>query len=274
MPKVKANGIEIYYEIQGRGEPFVYINGFGANTETMAGRIAPFAKHYRTIIYDTRGVGRSDAPDIPYTPTMMADDLAGLLDTLGIKAAHICGESFGGMIAQHFVLNHPEKTVSLILRCTTCSGPNSPPRDPEYIKFITDTNNAKLPEEELHRLMMPFNVSPAYLHTHPNAYEEFYGSRVVVRYPTSVIGTQRLRGSTFLHDTYDRLPEIKTPTLVVQGDSDRMISPENAPLLASRIPGAELAIIKDAGHFLFEAPEEFVKIALAFLKKHPGAKAS
>ncbi len=199
---------------------------------------------------------------------MMADDLAGLLDALGIKAAHICGESFGGMIAQHFVLNYPQKVTSLILRCTTCGGPHSAPRDPEYLKLNTDPEIQKLPEEERNRRSMPFMVSRAYIDSHPRAYEEFFGSRKPLKYPTTPLGYKRLGEVMDKHDTYNRLPEIKAPTMVIQGDADRVLNPANGRILASRIPGAELAIIKDAGHFLFEAPEEFNKLALQFLKKH------
>jgi pimeloyl-ACP methyl ester carboxylesterase len=270
MPRVKVGDINLYYEIHGKGEPFVYINGFGATTETLTDRIAAFTKDYRVIIYDTRGAGLSDAPNIPYTPAMMADDLAGLLDAIGVKAAHICGESFGGMIAQHFVLGYPQKVTSLILRCTTCGGPHSAPHDPEYDRLYTDPELLRLPAADREKLRSTFMFSLAYTKSHPDKVEAFLNPKTAIKYPTSPQGYKRLSQVSATHDTYDRLPQITTPTLVIHGDADRIINPENARILAARIRGAELVILTNAGHLLAEVPEEVNKTMLEFLKKHKG----
>jgi 3-oxoadipate enol-lactonase len=269
MPKAKVGEINLYYEIHGKGEPLVYIGGFGTTTEALKGRIAPFTKDYRVIIYDTRGSGRSDVPDITYTPAMMAGDLAGLLEAIGIKAARICGESFGGYIAQHFALGYPQKVISLVLRCTSCGGPHSPPRDPEYVKLNAAGGLANLSAPERNKLMLPFLITPGYIASHPGI-EEIFTPKTPVKYPVTPAGYKKLAAVTAAHDTYDRLPRIKAPTLVVHGDADRILDVENARILAARIPGAELIIFKVAGHTLAEVNNECDKTILGFLRKHDG----
>ncbi len=136
MPKVKVGDINMYYEVHGKGEPLVMIMGAGGNIEWMRQAIPVYSREYRLVLFDNRGAGRTDAPDIPYTIAMMADDLAGLLDAIGIDSAHIQGGSMGGMIAQEFVLRYPERVRSLILACTYCGGPGSSiVTDPEAIRF-------------------------------------------------------------------------------------------------------------------------------------------
>ncbi|MCJ7515631.1 MAG: alpha/beta hydrolase, partial [Dehalococcoidia bacterium] len=99
MPTVKASDINIYYEIHGEGEPLLMIQGYAQYSGHWTTLIPPFSKEYRVIIFDNRGTGRSDKPEPPYTMKMMAADVKGLLDAIGIDKANIFGVSIGGMIA-------------------------------------------------------------------------------------------------------------------------------------------------------------------------------
>jgi 3-oxoadipate enol-lactonase len=271
MPKVKVGDINMYYEVHGKGEPLVFINGIGANISTMLPRIQLFSREYKVVGFDNRGAGRSDAPPIPYTAEMMADDLAGLLEIIGIVKAHIFGASLGGGIAQVFALRHPKKVISLILACTSCTGPHSIPSDPAYIKLTTDPTLLKLPPEERTKLLIPFMVSQEFIDKNPTLMQQFLVKRD--EYPASPQGLAGQRQVSQGHGTYERLPEIVAPTLVIHGDSDRIIPMENARILASRIPGAELVILKRAGHMLMEADNEFNRVMLDFLRRHSTKKA-
>jgi len=267
MPKIKVGDINMYYEIHGQGEPMVFMGGFGTTVESTVKRIASFTKEYRVIIYDTRGSGRSDIPDMPYTPAMLADDLAGLLETIGVKAAHIYGESFGGYITLNFALAYPQKATSLVLRSTSCGGPHSPPRDAEYVKLNAGGGLSKLSGQERDNLMLPFLVTPEYLASHPGI-KGIFTPKTPVKYPITPQGYKKLAEVTAAHDTYDRLPAIKAPALVLHGDADRILNVENARILAARIPHAELVIFKNAGHGLIEVNDECKKTTLEFLRKH------
>ena len=151
MPKVKVGDVNIYYEIHGTGEPLVLIQGLGEDSSGWS-RIMPLlSRHYRVIAFDNRGVGQSDKPDVPYSIDIMANDLAGLLDAIGVQTAHVLGISMGGTIAQSFVLNHPDRVISLILGCTICGGPHAIGMegtknavDPERLQTVPPEERARL----------------------------------------------------------------------------------------------------------------------------------
>src|SRR5579883_3264799 len=107
MPTVSANNITIYYEIHGAGEPVTLIAGLNSDHTLYRGILPHLAARYQVILFDNRGVGQTDKPDIPYTIEMMAADTAGLLQVLGIERAHILGTSMGGRIAVALALQHP-----------------------------------------------------------------------------------------------------------------------------------------------------------------------
>jgi 3-oxoadipate enol-lactonase len=123
MPKVQANDIDIYFEIKGAGEPLLLIAGFASDLTIWSKMVSPLAEQYRVIVFDNRGIGRSSAPDSPYTIRQMAEDTVGLLNEIGVDKAHVAGHSMGGMIGQELVLAHPEKVESLIL-LATCAKPD------------------------------------------------------------------------------------------------------------------------------------------------------
>src|SRR5512136_3074629 len=111
MPKIKANGIELYYELHGpETAPVLALsNGILMSTASWAFQTPIFSKHYRLLLYDCRGQGQSDHPAGPYSMELHADDLAALLDALGIARAHIGGISYGAEISVVFALRHPER---------------------------------------------------------------------------------------------------------------------------------------------------------------------
>jgi 3-oxoadipate enol-lactonase len=268
MPKVKVGDINIYYEVHGKGEPLVLIGGGGASVEmTAPAQIPVYSPEYQLVLFDNRGAGQSDKPDIPYTTEMMADDLAGLLDVIGIKSAHICGTSLGGMIAQQFALRYPEKVRSLVLQSTYCGGPNS--ILPE--KTMSISMGPKLAPEELTRKMIELMITPEFIQKNPGLVQQILSgmSKNLAPNPGMLHQGQAVKS----HNTYEGLPQIKAPTLVIHGDADRALPVKNSRIIASRIPGAELVILKNAGHILIEAGDEPNRVILDFLKRHSAKKA-
>lgn len=263
MPKVKVGDINMYYEIHGKGEPLVFINGAGASVEWGAPVQIPVYSHeYQLVFFDNRGAGQSDKPDIRYTTEMMADDLAGLLDVIGIKSAHISGTSMGGMIAQQFVLRYPKRVRSLILQCTYCGGPHSILPD----ETIRITAGPKMAPEELAKKMIDLTMTREFIEKNPGLIEQIMSMMTNKLAPP--VGMMRQGQAVKDHNTYKHLPEIKAPTLVISGDADRALPVENSRIIAARIPGAELVILKNTGHLLIEAGDEPNRITLDFLKRH------
>ena len=268
MPTVKANDINIYYEIHGEGEALILIMGYGGSSEWWFRQIPIFSREYRVVTFDNRGTGRSDKPDITYSMETMAADITGLLETIGIDAAHIYGVSMGGMIAQHFALSYPEKVISLILGCTTCGGPHSIMPDAEAMTVLFDMERMnRLAPEEAAKEVLPFLYGQEFIDNNPDIIEQ--GIAKMTEYVTPIHGYMRQAEAIMGHDTYDRLPNIKAPTLVISGDADRLVPVENSRLLASRIPNAELVTLENAGHgFCVEAADEANKAVLDFLRRH------
>src|SRR6478672_11891414 len=121
MPHVKANGVDLFYELTGPVDApaVVFSHSIGASLEMWDAQVAAFAGRYRCLRFDTRGHGRSETIDRPATVDDLADDLAGLLDGLGISKTHLVGLSLGGMIGQAFALRHPERLDRLVLIATS-----------------------------------------------------------------------------------------------------------------------------------------------------------
>jgi pimeloyl-ACP methyl ester carboxylesterase len=265
MPTVKVGDINIYYESHGDGEALLLIMGYGAYSAFWGLQIPSFSQEYRVISFDNRGTGQSDKPNMPYTIKMMADDAKGLLDAIGIDSAHVLGVSMGGMIAQELALNYPDRVKSLILGCTFYGGTKAIQPTPEVQESLREMG--KLPVEEQAREMAPLLWSQEFIDKNPVALELFVA--ITAKYPTPPHGFVCQAQAIEAHDTYDRLPQIKAPTLVITGDMDRIIPAENSKVLASRIPNAELVVLKNLCHGFFgEAVEETNRIILDFLRRH------
>ena len=244
------------------------IMGYNGDSRVWFRQIPGLSQEYRVVAFDSRGNGRSDKPDVPYTMEIFARDLAGLLNALSVDAAHIYGISMGGMIAQEFALRYPDRVISLILGCTSCGGTHSIGFDEETVTFLLDMERMeRLTPEEQSREWLPFDFSRDFIDNNPDIVEQYIAMRVECSPPLQ--SSMRQAEAIMLHDTYDRLPEIKAPTLVIAGAADRLIPVENSRILASRIPNAELVILENMGHgFTGEAPEEANKAVLDFLGQH------
>jgi pimeloyl-ACP methyl ester carboxylesterase len=136
VPKIPVNGFRLYYEIEGDGEPVVLIPGFAAGRETWVRQTPSLSRNFRVITFDPRGVSESDKPDGPQSISLLADDLAHLLQALGVSRADIVGASFGGFVAQEFALRYPFMTRKLVLCCTSFGGLNHVQPKPENRKMV------------------------------------------------------------------------------------------------------------------------------------------
>ena len=271
MPTTKVSDINIYYEIHGEGEPLLLIMGYGGNSRWWEPQMPGLSQEYRVIAFDNRGTGQSDKPDISYTMEMMAGDIAGLLDGIGINAAHVYGVSMGGMIAQEFALCYPDKVISLILGCTLCGGAHTIMPDQEAMTVLFDMERMqRLTPEEAARETLPFLCSQEFIDNNPKLIDELVAG--MLEYVTPLHVYQRQAEAIMGHNTYDRLPQIKIPTLVISGTADRLIPVENSNVLASAIEGAELVLLDGAGHgFFIETLDAANKAILDFLGRHRGS---
>ena len=267
MPHLQSNGISLYYEEHGQensnAEPLILIMGFTVSSIGWHWNIPSFAKSFRTIAFDNRGVGQSDKPDEPYTMQMFADDTAGLLDGLGIDKAHIFGISMGGMIAQEFALRHSQRVKTLILGCTNCGGEKTTlSSDPEVLNMLGNIESVSVEEAAL--AMTQVAVTPWFIQKHMATLIEM--NQMSAAHPTPKHGMVSQMAALQGHDTYARLPQISVPTLVITGKEDGLVPPENSLILSQQIPNAELAILSNASHmFHMERPETTVDVVSGFI---------
>ncbi|MCS6817184.1 MAG: alpha/beta fold hydrolase [Blastocatellia bacterium] len=262
MPTVTVNDLKIFYMEQGCGEAVVFLPGLGGDHFLWHRQVPAFAAHFRAIAMDNRGAGQSDQPDVPYSIEQMADDVAGLLDALGIERSHVVGASMGGFIAQMFALRHPHRLNRLILCGTSFGGPNVIPMPPESLAvFAYRTGD---PETDLRRVWT-VSVTEQFLREHPEVLEEYVAWRVA--HPQSPHAYQRQLAAALAFDLEGRVHEIHAPTLIAHGAEDRVVPVENARRLHARIPHSRLVIVPEAGHLFFiERAEAFNRMAIAFLK--------
>jgi len=272
MATARINGIDLYYEEHGdsAADPVLLIMGFTMNAGAWIAQIPALAERYHVIAFDNRGAGRTSQPDGPYTTRQMADDAAGLLDHLGIASAHVVGASMGGMIAQEFAVNYPERVRSLVLACTTPGGPRS-----AGYQAMMDAGGEALEAESLEALMTPERLqesmllafTPEYMASPGPAFQQM--AVTTLQFPQTLEGMKGQLMGIRAHDTFDRLSRITAPTLVMAGTEDTLVDAANSPLLAERIPNAELHMFPGLRHgFNVEKPDEVNASILEFLAKH------
>jgi pimeloyl-ACP methyl ester carboxylesterase len=263
MPFQRINGIQIYYEEHGKGDPVLLIQGLGYPSGMWFLQISDLSRHFRTIVFDNRGVGRSDKPDEEFSVALMASDAMELLRALGIGKAHMVGISLGGYIAQEMTLQQPERVDRLVLLATTCGGP-------EYLELTKDLWSEtaafrNLPPDEMIRKGMALAAAPGFAQNHPELIER--GVRVRSENLQPLYAFSRQAAAAYLFNSKDRAHLIHCPTLILAGAQDRVMPLPLTQVLAGIIPKARLKVYPDAGHLLFlEKAKEINQAIVDFLR--------
>lgn len=263
MLRARINGVELVYDLHGSGEPLVMIHGAQGDRSMFAAIVPTFAKHFQVLTFDQRGSGQSEKPDMEYSMALLADDTAALMDHSGFPFAHIVGVSMGGMIAQEFALRHPRRVRRLVLGCTTPGGPRSVRLSGEALANAYSTQ--PMSAEERGRALAEACFTKGYIEQHPEIISAMIEGRR--QRPIDPVALGHRMKAAYAHDTYDRLPQIACPTLVITGKDDVLISWENSRILAERIPDAKLVLLEPAGHLFWgEQPEKSQTEILRFLR--------
>jgi pimeloyl-ACP methyl ester carboxylesterase len=265
MPKVKINDIQMFYEVHGEGFPLIMIQGLSASLDWWDPRwIQTLSEKFKIIAFDNRGAGRTDISAWEYSIKLFADDTAGLMDALGVPRANVLGLSMGGMIAQELVLNYPEKVKKVILCSTHCGGARSVQASDEVMGILTaDVSALALSAEEVARMTIPLLFTKDFIKNTPGV-EELVIEQIT-KNPISNEAFMRQMSAIMQFDTYDRLSQIKIPTLILHGKQDILIPPENGSILEKAIPGARLVSFENSAHGLLEETEEVLDTILEFL---------
>jgi pimeloyl-ACP methyl ester carboxylesterase len=263
MRHANVNGINIAYRVQGEGPPLVLVMGYRLNSIAWPEAfIETLARQFTVITLDNRGTGLSDKPVEGYAIGNMARDLCGLLDELEIIRVHLLGYSMGGAIAQEFVRQFPERVSSLILCATMCGGPRAIYAKPSIVSVMRDLDG--LSPEEAARRIWKVTYSRGYLERHPEIVEAQMRREIALPTPLHASDLQFQAFAEF--DGSKSLANIPCPTLVLTGDLDELISPQNSRMMAKLIPGAKLIIIPGRGHrVMWEASDECTSSVSEFI---------
>ena len=215
----------------------------------------------RVVVFDNRGVGRSDTPPLFWSTADMADDAALVLEESGVERADVFGISLGGMISQHLALRHPHRVERLVLACTSPGGSVAKRISPEAALALART--ARMSPREAQATNARWVLSPEYLEASPEIVDTWAG--IAASEPRSTRGLLGQVAAAARHDAWRLLPHLTHETLVLTGDEDRLMPPENSVHIHRRLPRASIDYLRGAGHdFPTERPRETAERVLAF----------
>jgi pimeloyl-ACP methyl ester carboxylesterase len=252
-------GVRIWYrDTGGSGVAVVFLHAATGSSRVWEYQIPAFtAAGYRFIAYDRRGWGRSVIDPKGEQPGTGADDLNALMNHLGIQNFHLVGTAAGGIVSVDYALSFPER-----LRSLTIANSIGGVQDEDYLEL----GRRLRPSPQFDALPPDFReLSPAYRASNPDGTRRWLELEHMSRPEGPRAPVQRMRNRI----TFASLETIKTPTLLLTGDSDLYTPPPVLRLFSARIKGAQSMVVPEAGHSAYwEQPEIFNRAVLDFLRKH------
>jgi 3-oxoadipate enol-lactonase len=266
MPVVQANGIDIYYEVQGAGEPLVLIPYLAADQACYAFQVADYAKEFTCYTVDLRGAGLSGKPEGDYSTELLAEDVAAFMAAAGVESAHIFGLSLGAAAGMHLAAKHPAMVRSLSLHSAWDV------TDP-FLRTVVETwrimaSGLGSVTDMVIAGIFPWCFTPELYAARPE-YIDSLADFVRSRPMPPVDAFLRQSAAVLGHNARGVLGSIEAPTLVTFGEHDVCTSTRFAGPLTDGIDGAELIVFSGAAHApIYEVTEEFNQRTLEFLRRH------
>ena len=272
MPTLKKQDASLYYQLEGEGPPVVFIQGVGVVGEGWRPQIQGLAPYFKTLIFDNRGIGKSQLHQGSISVEAMAADVKSLMDELGWDSAHLVGHSLGGIIAQQFALTYPKRVRSLSLLCTFAKGSDGAKITPRLLWLGLQSRIGTRSMRRQAFLRMLF--SKAYLAglRIPEVLAVEIGSiigRDLSDSPPIIMKQLKALGA---HNASQRLHELNgIKTLIVSGVEDPIALPEYGRELAKNIPGAQYEELTYASHGLVFEKTDILNLMLKnFLANNEG----
>lgn len=263
MGYVKVNDVNLYYEIYGEGIPLVLIEGLAQNTFMWRYQIEELQKHFKVVVFDLRGNGKSDKPISGYSVETFADDTIGLIRELGLEKPSILGVSLGGFIALKVLHKYGKEIDKGVLVNTSFGGPNYIPPSMEVLNVMLTGGGGKTPfEKGFNSLSLGFTEK--FVKEKRRVIEEIVNSLLENPQPPYAYQGQAMAGASF--NMENEVKEIENEVLVIIGEKDKIVPKQNGINLKNSLKNSKLHIIKDAGHLCFiEKYEEFNEVVKNFL---------
>jgi pimeloyl-ACP methyl ester carboxylesterase len=279
LEKARIGDIEIAYKMFGKGDPLILHNGASDGMDAWEpSLLTRLALNHTVIVFDSRGIGNTTAGTEPYSIQLLANDTAGLMDALGIQKANVLGFSLSTFVVQQFAISYPEKVSSIILIAGSCGGEDTVPRPAWFNELQAGVvnkslNNIPISQEEM-RALVNASVGTGWIKLHPESLDLPTNMTFQQMKPSlspKTMNNQMIAGQDWIASDWngacDDLAKIAKPMLVITGTDDNLYVPhENSLVIASKVPGAWLVQIKDAGHAVPDQyPDEVGKIIDTFL---------
>ena len=244
----------IHVETRGNGPDVLLIAGLTDPAEAWSFQLDGLSSRYRVTAYDNRGTGRTPLhADDPLTVATMADDAAAIIRDIGAESAHVCGFSGGSAIAQELALRHPDTVRSLVLMSTWARS------EPLFVSIMRAWRRLAANARDERAMLEDFLVWIYTARAHANGFvEQAIEEALDFEHPQSTEDFLRQVDAFEAHDSYDRLPLIQAPTLVLAGSEDIATPARLGRTVAERIPGAEFQLMEGEAHQPFqESPDDF-----------------
>ncbi len=254
------------FEVRGglrRRRPWlVLVQGLGFDRSGWDPVVRGLLRHFRLVLIDNRGSGRSDLPNGPVAVRDTARDVVAVLDAARIRRAHLAGASLGGMVAQDVAIGHGDRVDRLVLACTTPGWPFAYPMPAPSARLLALSRT--LPREAAVRRNVENALGAQTVRSRPELVERLVAHQRAR--PNHPAAWAALAGAGARYAGSLRQREIQAPTLVLHGDADRVVDPRNGELLARRLPRSRLVVLPGLGHlFFWEDPAAFVSAVTGFL---------
>lgn len=264
MPSTSASGWEITYETQGdpTAPPILMILGLSHRLAHWGRLPTLLAQRLFVVTFDCRGMGASERRDEPYTLSHEVTDVEAVMDAASLVSAAVYGRSRGGMLAQEFTLSRPARVSSLILSGTSHRGPGSVGSNERVTRAMNFT--PEMTREQIFATQNDAMAAPGWRERDPEAFA--YTMATDLDAPPRRFAVVRQQGAFADWSSRGRLGAITCPALILCGEDDGMVPPENSRQLAAAIAGARLALIPQCGHLpMLEKPEAVRDEVFAFL---------
>lgn len=262
--EAEINGINIHYRSYGQGEPLLLIMGLGGNADWWGDEfLSPLGERFQVVAFDNRGAGRSGKPEGPYSIQQMASDAVGLMDHLGWDTANVLGLSMGGMITLELALDYPGRVRKIMLVCTTYGGREQVLAEPEIYATLNMPREG-LTEEDIARRTLHLLFPPEFIEENSDLMDRVVEDVCIAPISASCFKSQL--GAITSWSAYPRLADLNRPALVITGEKDALIPPQNSHILNESLPDSRLIEIPGAGHGIAAMyPKRIAQEVIGFL---------
>jgi 3-oxoadipate enol-lactonase len=262
MPYATANGLQIYYETEGSGEPLVLVGGYSSDSSHWFLVREELGRHFQVVMPDNRGTGRTDPPTGPFSIEDMGDDVVKLCDALNLKSPHLLGNSMGGAIVQSIAYRYPKWPGKIILSQT-------------FIKVRQIVRGMmrgclhllehQVPIRDQLEITFPWLFSEEF-YRDPKKLEYAIERKMQYPYKTPPEVMRKQFGALCEFDSSSWHHKISAETLVLAGSQDLICPLEDCMALAKGIQGAKIHVFPNMGHMAsLEIPSEYNRVIREFL---------